>query len=178
MTRLWIVGWNRLQEQEMLRHKSSGWQGTLEENAECNRQSYVRSPEKTIARSLELGVRKTMIQNVIHKHLRLCAYKLQLKHEQISILHTIKQTEPLLHGPHFVWHWFALGSKTSGAWEVLCTSCVSRSNDKASQYHSLPSIIWAYRKLTILCHTLTIWMCFNCFWLIVFYNPGILFRWL
>jgi hypothetical protein len=31
--------------------------------------------------SLELGIPKTTIQNVIHKLLRLCAYKIQLKHE-------------------------------------------------------------------------------------------------
>jgi hypothetical protein len=41
------------------------------------RQSCVRSPKKSIShRSLELG-----IQNIIHKHLRLYAYKIQLKRE-------------------------------------------------------------------------------------------------
>jgi hypothetical protein len=46
------------------------------------RQSCVRSPKKSIAhRSLELGIPKSTIQNVIHKRLRLPAYKIQLKHE-------------------------------------------------------------------------------------------------
>jgi hypothetical protein len=49
----------------------------LKENVECIRQSCVGSPKKSIAhRSLELGIKKTMIQNIIHKRLHL-----QLKHE-------------------------------------------------------------------------------------------------
>jgi hypothetical protein len=42
----------------------------------------VGDPKKSIARwGLELGIPKTTIQNVIHKCLRLYAYKTQLKHE-------------------------------------------------------------------------------------------------
>jgi hypothetical protein len=49
---------------------------------ECIRQSCVRSHKKSITRrSLELGIPKTTIQNVIHKHLCLYAYNIQLKHE-------------------------------------------------------------------------------------------------
>jgi hypothetical protein len=53
-----------------------------EENVECIRQSCVRSPKISIAHwSLELGILKTTIQNVIHKRLRLYAYNIQLKNE-------------------------------------------------------------------------------------------------
>jgi ferredoxin-like protein FixX len=49
---------------------------------ECIRQSCVRRPKKSVAhQSLELGFPKTTIQNVIHKRLRLYAYKIQLKHD-------------------------------------------------------------------------------------------------
>jgi hypothetical protein len=42
----------------------------------------VGDPKKSIAHwSLQLGIPKTTIQNVIHKCLRLHAYKTQLKHE-------------------------------------------------------------------------------------------------
>jgi hypothetical protein len=77
------------------KQKSSVGQGTLEEDMEHIRQSCVSSPIKSIARwSLELGIPKTTIPNVTHKRLHLYAYKFQLKHEPISILHTIKQTQP------------------------------------------------------------------------------------
>jgi hypothetical protein len=55
------------------KQKSSGWPGTLEENVDRIRQSRVRSPKKSIAhQNLELGIPKTMIQNIIHK--RLCLH--------------------------------------------------------------------------------------------------------
>jgi hypothetical protein len=64
------------------KQKSSGRSGTSEENVKHIRQSCIRSPKKSIAhRSSELGIPKTMIQNIIHKHLHLYAYKIQLKHE-------------------------------------------------------------------------------------------------
>jgi hypothetical protein len=54
----------------------------IEENVERVRESWVRSRKKSNDRqSLELGIPKTTIQNVIYKHLRLYAYKIQLKHE-------------------------------------------------------------------------------------------------
>jgi hypothetical protein len=66
------------------KQKSSGQPGTLEENVVHIRQSCVRSPKKSITRrSLELWIPRTTIQNVIHKHLHLYAYKIQLKHEII-----------------------------------------------------------------------------------------------
>jgi hypothetical protein len=41
-----------------------------------------KEPKKIITRrSLELGVPKTRIQNVLHNRLRLHAYKIQLRHE-------------------------------------------------------------------------------------------------
>jgi hypothetical protein len=77
------------------KHKSSGRPGTSEQSVKRIRQSYVRSPKKSTARwTLELWIPKTTIQIVIHKRLRLYAYKIQLKREPISILHTIKQTQP------------------------------------------------------------------------------------
>jgi hypothetical protein len=46
------------------------------------RQSSIRSLKKSVTRrSLELGIPKTRIQNVIHKRLRRYAYKTLLKHE-------------------------------------------------------------------------------------------------
>jgi hypothetical protein len=64
------------------KQKSSGRPGTSEENVKHIRQSCVRSPKKSIAhRNLELGIQKTTIQNIIHKHLHLYAYKIQLKLE-------------------------------------------------------------------------------------------------
>jgi hypothetical protein len=65
-----------------VKQKSSGQPGTSEENVECIGQSCVRSPKKSIAcLSLELGIPETVNQNVIHKHLRLYAYNIQLKNE-------------------------------------------------------------------------------------------------
>jgi hypothetical protein len=65
-----------------VKQKSSGQPGTSEENVEHIKQSCVRSPKKSIARrSLELGIPKTTIQNVIHKCLRLYVDKIQVKHE-------------------------------------------------------------------------------------------------
>jgi hypothetical protein len=63
------------------KQKSSGRSGTYEENVYHIRQSCVRSPKRSLARRLELGIPKTMIQNVIHKRLCLYAYKIRLKHE-------------------------------------------------------------------------------------------------
>jgi hypothetical protein len=64
------------------KQKFSGRPRTSEENVERIRQSCVRSPKKSIARrSLALGIPKTTIQNVLHKRLRLHAYKIQMKHE-------------------------------------------------------------------------------------------------
>jgi len=54
------------------KQKSTGRPQTSEETVEHIRQSCLRSPKKSVARrSLELGVPKTMIQNVVHKGLRL-----------------------------------------------------------------------------------------------------------
>jgi transposase len=71
----------------LAKQKSPGRPGTSEENVERIRLSCVRSPKKSIARrSLELGIPKTTIQNVIHKRLRLYAYKTQHipKHTKVS----------------------------------------------------------------------------------------------
>ena len=52
---------------------------TLEENVEHIRQSCVRNPKKFIDHwSLAMGIVKIAIQNVLHKHLQLHAYKIQL----------------------------------------------------------------------------------------------------
>ena len=62
------------------KQKSTGRPRTMEEDAECIRQSCIRSPKISIARrSVTLGIPKTTIQNVLHKSLRLHAYKIQLK---------------------------------------------------------------------------------------------------
>ena len=64
------------------KQKSTGRPRTLEEDVERIRQPCLRSPEKSIARrSVTLGIPKTTIQNVLHKRLRLHAYKIQLKQE-------------------------------------------------------------------------------------------------
>jgi hypothetical protein len=64
------------------KQKPSGRPRTLEENVECIRRSCVRSPKKSIAcQSLALGIPKTTIQNVLHRRLRLHAYKIQLEYE-------------------------------------------------------------------------------------------------
>jgi len=61
------------------KQKSTGRPRTLEEDVERIRQSCIRSPKKSIAcRSITLGIPKTTIQNVLHKRLRLHAYKIQL----------------------------------------------------------------------------------------------------
>ncbi|GBM38535.1 hypothetical protein AVEN_110205-1 [Araneus ventricosus] len=61
---------------------SPGRPRTLEENVERIRQTCVRNPKRSIARlSLALGIPKTTIQNVLHKRLRLHAYKIQLMNE-------------------------------------------------------------------------------------------------
>jgi hypothetical protein len=63
------------------KQKSTGRLRTSEQIVDCIRQSCVRSPKISIARcSLELGVPKTTIQNVLHKHLRLHTYKIQPRH--------------------------------------------------------------------------------------------------
>jgi hypothetical protein len=62
--------------------KPSGRPRTSEDNVERLRESCLRNPKKLIARrNLELGIPKTTIQNVLHKSLRLHAYKIQLRHE-------------------------------------------------------------------------------------------------
>ena len=59
--------------------KSPGRPRTCDEAVERIRHSCVRSPKKSIARrSLQLRIPKTTIQNVLHKRLRLHAYKIQL----------------------------------------------------------------------------------------------------
>jgi hypothetical protein len=64
------------------KQKSTGRPQTFEEIVECIRESCVRSPKKSVAHhSFELCVLKTTIQNVLHKRLRLHAYKIQLRHE-------------------------------------------------------------------------------------------------
>jgi hypothetical protein len=68
--------------ESVAKQKTSGRPGTAEENVERSRQSFLRSPTKSIAcRCLELAIPKSTIQNVIQKRLRLYAYKSQLKHE-------------------------------------------------------------------------------------------------
>ena len=57
--------------------KSPGRPRTSDETVERIRRSCVRSPKKSIAkRSLQLGVPKSTIQNVLHKLFRLHAYKI------------------------------------------------------------------------------------------------------
>jgi hypothetical protein len=64
------------------KQKSTGRPRTSEEIVKRIRQSCVRSPKKSIARrSLDLGVPKNTIQNVLQERLRLHAYKIQLRHE-------------------------------------------------------------------------------------------------
>jgi hypothetical protein len=64
------------------KEKPKGRPRTSKQVEEHIRQSCLRSTEKCIAHhSLELSVPKTTIQNVLHKHLRLHAYKIQLRHE-------------------------------------------------------------------------------------------------
>ena len=64
------------------KQKSTGRPRTSEEDVERIRQSCIRSPKKSVAgRSVTLGIPKTTIQNVLHKSLRLHAYKIQLKQE-------------------------------------------------------------------------------------------------
>ena len=63
------------------KQKSTGRPRTSED-VERIRQSCIRSPRKSTAhRSVTLGIPKTTIQNVLHKRLRLHAYKIQLKQE-------------------------------------------------------------------------------------------------
>jgi len=64
------------------KQKSTGRRRTSEEDVEGIWQSCIRSPKKSIARrSVTLGIPKTTIQNVLHRRLRLNAYKIQLKQE-------------------------------------------------------------------------------------------------
>ncbi|KAJ8870547.1 hypothetical protein PR048_029570 [Dryococelus australis] len=58
------------------KNQSPGRPRTSEEKVELLRLSCVRSPK-----NLELGIPKTTMQNVLHKRLRLYAYKIQLRHE-------------------------------------------------------------------------------------------------
>jgi hypothetical protein len=65
-------------EGSVAKQESSGRSGRPEENVERIRESCVGSPKKSIARrSLDLGITKTTIQNVIQKLLRLYAYKIK-----------------------------------------------------------------------------------------------------
>lgn len=90
-----IVRWfNQFRETGTVGKKSRpGRPRTSEENVERIRQSCVRSPKKSIARrSLQLNIPKTTIQNVLHKRLRLHAYKIQI-HQQIKPTDRPKRTE-------------------------------------------------------------------------------------
>jgi len=61
------------------KQKSTG-RPRISEDVEHIRQSCIRSPKKSIARrSVTLGIPKITVQNVLHKRLRLHAYKIQLK---------------------------------------------------------------------------------------------------
>ena len=61
--------------------KYPGCPRTSDETVERIRRSCVRSSKKSIAkRSLQIGVPKSIIQNVFHKRLCLRAYKLQFRH--------------------------------------------------------------------------------------------------
>jgi len=62
------------------KQKSTGRPRTSEEDIERIRQSCIRSPKNSIARrNVKLWIPKTIIQNVLHKRLRLHAYKIQPK---------------------------------------------------------------------------------------------------
>lgn len=84
MIRLWIIGWNTSKTCEVLqnwnlqvnqKHRKIMWTARL---------SCVTNPKKSTAcRSLELRLPKT-IQNVIHMHLRLYSYKIQLGTNQFQ----------------------------------------------------------------------------------------------
>jgi len=64
------------------KQKSTGRPRTSEEDVKRIRQPCIRSPKKSIARrSVTLGIPITTIQNVLHRRLRLHAYKIQLKQE-------------------------------------------------------------------------------------------------
>lgn len=64
------------------KQKSSGRPSVSDEKVELIRQSAIRSPKKSIPRrSLELGIPKTTIHKVLHKRLKLHAYKIQLLQE-------------------------------------------------------------------------------------------------
>ncbi|GFG29192.1 hypothetical protein Cfor_05009, partial [Coptotermes formosanus] len=63
------------------KRKSSGRPAVTEENVERIRQSFVRSPRKSIhPHSLELGIPKPTVHKVLHKKFKLHAYKIQLIH--------------------------------------------------------------------------------------------------
>jgi hypothetical protein len=56
-------------------------QQVKEETVDCVRESFSRSPHKSIRQaSRELGVPRSTVHSIVHKHLRLHAYKLQLLH--------------------------------------------------------------------------------------------------
>lgn len=79
-----IIRWfNQFKETGTVEKKSRpGRPPTSEENIERIRQSCLRSPKKSIARrSVELQIPKTTIQNVLHKRLRLHAYKIQIRQQ-------------------------------------------------------------------------------------------------
>jgi hypothetical protein len=104
--------------------------------------------------------------------------------QPISILHTIKQTQPSVARSTLAWHWLTLGVKTSRAREVwrpaLCTSYIDWSTNKSismslATHHQL-SISKTY-ILSPHFKTRIISICCNSFWIKCFYNPGILFWW-
>jgi hypothetical protein len=84
-----IIGILSLKETgSMLKQKLQGIPWSSEENDECVWVLCVQSPKKSITHCiLHLGIPKTMIQNVVHKQLKLRAYKIQMRSE-------IKDTVP------------------------------------------------------------------------------------
>ena len=76
-----IMKWyNQLLETgSLLRKKGSGKKPVPAARVEDVRQAFQRSPRKSIRRaSLELGMPKTTVHTIVHKRLRLRAYKIQL----------------------------------------------------------------------------------------------------
>ncbi|KAJ4443389.1 hypothetical protein ANN_05057 [Periplaneta americana] len=63
----------------VLRKKGSGKKAVSAAKVEDVRQTFQRSPRKSIRRaSSELGIPKSTVHNIVHKRLRLRAYKIQL----------------------------------------------------------------------------------------------------
>ena len=75
----WI---NQFKETGTVEKKKSTGRPRTSEDVERIRQCCTRSPKKSIARrSVISGIQTTTTQNVLHKRLRLHAYKIQLKQE-------------------------------------------------------------------------------------------------